>query len=111
MLPIEVKSLASNVQPGALGVREPVDGVPTPIFDIDLVIVPGLGFDESGNRLGRGRGFYDRFLSHREFRGVACGLAYEQQVLPEVPVDETDFLMDMLVTDQKVRRYTTRRTS
>lgn len=108
MLPTEIKSLTTDVQAGALGIREPVDGMPVPVSDIDLVIVPGLGFDMAGNRLGRGRGFYDRFLSHRDFRGVACGFAFEEQAVPEVPIDETDFLMDMLVTDQKVRRFTAR---
>lgn len=109
MLPIEIKSLHSDVQEGNLGIRQPIDGMPVPVSDIDLVVVPGLGFDYSGNRLGRGRGFYDRFLSHRDFRGVACGLAFEPQVLPEVPYDETDQLMDMLVTDEAVRRFTTTR--
>jgi 5-formyltetrahydrofolate cyclo-ligase len=110
MLPIEIKSLHSDIQEGTLGIRQPIDGMPVPVSDIDLVVVPGLGFDYSGNRLGRGRGFYDRFLSHRDFRGVACGVAFETQVLPEVPYDETDQLMDMLVTNESVRRFTTTRT-
>lgn len=108
MLPIEIKSLNTDVRPGMLGVREPVDGMPVPVYDIDLVVVPGLGFDYSGNRLGRGRGFYDRFLSHRDFRGIACGLAFEEQSVPEVPTDENDFRMDLLVTDRTVRRFTSR---
>lgn len=108
MLPIEIKSLATDVHAGTLGIREPVDGMPVPVSDIDLVVVPGLGFDYGGNRLGRGRGFYDRFLAHRDFGGVACGLAFEEQVVPEVPIEPNDFLMDMLVTDQQVRRFTTR---
>lgn len=105
MLPIEIKSLTTDVLDTPLGIREPADGMPIPLSDIDLVIVPGLGFDERGNRLGRGRGFYDRFLAHRDFRGVACALAFEEQVVPEVPADDTDVRMDLLVTDVAVRRF------
>ena len=105
MLPIEIKSLTSDVRDGTLGIREPIDGLPIPVADIDLVIVPGLGFDERGNRLGRGRGFYDGFLSHRDFRGTSCALALEDQVVEEVPHDETDVRIRMLVTDVRVRRF------
>ena len=70
-----------------------------------MVIVPGLGFDKDGNRLGRGRGFYDRFLAHPEFKGVACGLAFEEQFVSEIPVGPLDRHVDMLVTDKKVRRF------
>lgn len=106
MLPVEIHSLVSGVEEGYMGIREPVEGVPVPIGDIDLVIVPGLGFDEQGNRLGRGRGFYDRFLSHPDFRGIACALALEDQVVPSIPVGPSDVAVDMLVTDVKVRRFT-----
>lgn len=106
MLPIEINSLATDVEVGYLGIREPVAGVPLPVADLDLVVVPGLAFDERGNRLGRGRGFYDRFLSHPDFRGVSCAVALEEQVLDSVPVGPTDMRVDMLVTDAKIRRFT-----
>src|SRR5262249_32198383 len=105
MLPIEINSLTSDIHEGNMGIREPLEGMPIPVFEIDLVIVPGLGFDEKGNRLGRGRGFYDRFLSHRDFRGVSCGLGLEDQVVEDVPAFEFDVRVDMLVTDAKVRRF------
>ncbi len=106
MLPIEIRSLSSDVEPGFMGIREPVDGMPFPVADIDLVVVPGLGFDRAGNRLGRGRGFYDRFLAHRDFRAVACGLALAEQLVESVPIDETDMRVSMLVTDRGVIRFT-----
>ena len=65
-----------------------------------------MGFDKSGNRLGRGRGFFDRFLVHPEFQGVACAMAFEEQMTSEIPVDPLDRKVDMLVTDVKVRRFT-----
>jgi 5-formyltetrahydrofolate cyclo-ligase len=105
MLPIEINSLTTDVREGVMGVREPVEGLPFPVADIDLVIVPGLAFDEAGNRLGRGRGFYDRFLSHRDFRGTSCALALEEQVVERVPSDESDVRVHLLVTDARVRRF------
>ena len=105
MLPIEITSLTQDIRDTPVGIREPSGGTPIPVANIDLVIVPGLGFDPFGNRLGRGRGFYDRFLSHRDFRGVACGLAFEEQFVDLVPVGPHDMQVDMLVTDKAVRRF------
>lgn len=105
MIPIEIRSLSDDLTVSQFGIREPVAGVPIPIPIIDLVIVPGLGFDEFGNRLGRGRGFYDRFLAHPEFEGTACALGFEEQVIPTLPVGPLDRNVDMLVTDQGVRRF------
>lgn len=116
MLPLEIRSLTDDlaVAPGlnpassdtsTMGLREPISGIPFPIPLIDLVIVPGIGFDEYGNRLGRGRGFYDKFLSHSEFAGTACGLALEDQMVPSLPVGPLDRPIDMLATDVRIRRF------
>lgn len=105
MLPLEIRSLTDDLVVSNLGIREPVSGIPFPIRHIDLVIVPGLGFDEYGNRLGRGRGFYDRFLVHPEFTGTSCGLSLSQQVVSMVPVGPLDQSIHMLVTDADVRRF------
>ncbi|HNQ21748.1 MAG TPA: 5-formyltetrahydrofolate cyclo-ligase [Phycisphaerae bacterium] len=79
--------------------------MPAQPVTVDLMVVPGLGFDEYGNRLGRGRGFYDRFLAHPEFAGIACALAFEEQVCPTIPAGPLDRRVSMLVTDAKVRRF------
>jgi len=105
MLPLEIRSLTDDLVVSNLGIREPVSGIPFPIRHIDLIIVPGLGFDEYGNRLGRGRGFYDRFLAHPEFAGVACGLGLHQQLVSTVPVGPLDQSIHMLVTDEEVRHF------
>lgn len=105
MMPVEIRSLTEDLAISHMGIREPVSGIPFPISMMDLVIVPGLGYDEYGHRLGRGRGFYDRFLAHPEFKGVACGMGFEMQMTPSVPVGPLDRNVGMLVTDEKVRHF------
>jgi 5-formyltetrahydrofolate cyclo-ligase len=106
MLPIEISGLqdAAFTTTGP-GIREPIGGMPIPISMIDLVVVPGLGFTEQGYRIGRGMGFYDRFLAQNDFLGIACGLAFDQQVLPEIPLLDHDVPLGMLVTDRGIRRF------
>jgi 5-formyltetrahydrofolate cyclo-ligase len=111
MLPIEIRSLSDDVSETPLGIREPAQGVPIPVANIDLVVVPGLGFDRDGNRIGRGRGFYDRFLAHRDFQGTSCALALEEQVVDHVPSEDMDVQVDMLVTDTEIRRFSQRAAS
>jgi len=105
MLPVEISSLTHQMTTGGPGVREPVDGQPIPVGFIDLVVVPGLGFTDKGFRIGRGMGFYDRFLAQGEFIGVSCGLAFDEQVLPSIPVLDHDIPLSMLVTDRGIRRF------
>ncbi len=105
MLPVEISSLRSDITTSTLGIREPVGGKPVPANLIDLVIVPGIGFTASGHRIGRGMGFYDRFLAQSEFLGLSCGLAFEEQVVDELPVLDHDIPLSMLVTDRGIRRF------
>ncbi len=105
MLPVEITSLQTGVTTIGPGIPQPESGKPIPIDMIDLVIVPGLGFTATGYRIGRGMGFYDRFLAQAEFVGVSCGLAYEEQVVPELPVLDHDVPLSMLVTDRAIRRF------
>jgi 5-formyltetrahydrofolate cyclo-ligase len=80
-------------------------GRPMPVSFIDLVIVPGLGFTQSGYRIGRGMGFYDRFLSQPDFLGLSCGLAFDEQVLDTLPILDHDMPLSMLATDRGLRRF------
>ena len=66
----------------------------------DLLVVPGLGFSETGRRLGRGGGFYDRYLS--SFNGTVVGICYEGQLLKGVPVEPHDCLMSYVITEKRI---------
>ncbi|XP_036400003.1 5,10-methenyltetrahydrofolate synthetase (5-formyltetrahydrofolate cyclo-ligase) isoform X2 [Megalops cyprinoides] len=65
---------------------------------LDLILMPGLGFDKSGNRLGRGKGFYDTYLErcmrHPKGKPYTIGLAFKEQICKEVPVDDNDIHID-----------------
>ena len=76
--------------PGPYGIREPVVKKPVSFKSLDLVIVPGLAFDAHGRRLGRGKGYYDRFLQKIPAGITAIGLAYDFQILPFIPTTDLD---------------------
>jgi 5-formyltetrahydrofolate cyclo-ligase len=105
MLPVEISSLHTNMTTTGPGFREPVSGKPIPVDFVDLVIVPGLGFTAKGHRIGRGMGFYDRFLAQPEFLGVSCGLGFEEQIVEDLPVLDHDIPLSMLATDRGIRRF------
>jgi 5-formyltetrahydrofolate cyclo-ligase len=105
MLPVEISSLQTGVATTQRGINEPIGGKPVPIDMIDLVIVPGVGFSPTGLRIGRGLGFYDRFLAQPDFIGRSCGFAFEEQIIEDLPTLDHDVPLSMLVTERGVRRF------
>ncbi len=105
MVAVPVDSLNHPVVTGRNGLREP-EGEPWPIERIGLIVVPALAYDRLGNRLGRGGGFYDRFLARGSLAARACGLAFSIQVVGELPVHPNDYPVKVLVTDKEVLRFT-----
>jgi 5-formyltetrahydrofolate cyclo-ligase len=79
------------------GVWEPVGRQLVDTQDIDLVVVPGLAFDKQGRRLGRGKGYYDRFLNGLPDNSSSVGLAFDFQILPSVPATTTDVNVDRVI--------------
>lgn len=84
---------------GAFGVLEPAMDNPVPLNRLDLVVVPGVGFDARGRRLGRGKGFYDRMLS--EATGLKCGVCFDEQLLEAIPVEPHDVGVHFLATPSR----------
>ena len=84
--------------------REPASGCPEiPLEKFDLILVPGVAFDLSGNRLGRGKGFYDRILA--EASGIKCGVCHDFQLLEKIPAEPHDAKVDFILTPARcVRR-------
>lgn len=104
LLAIEVKDLKGTLKIGYRGIPEPKGGEDTGLRgeDIGLILVPGLAFDHRGYRLGYGRGFYDRFLSGLSVRPPALGLAFDFQLIEELPISSTDFPLDGILTENRM---------
>lgn len=82
---------------GHFGIKEPGPACPEhPLNLLDLVLVPGVAFDLGGRRLGRGAGYYDRLLT--TVRGTTCGIAFDEQISGELPVEAHDVLIDCVLT-------------
>lgn len=83
-----------------LGIKEPINVSPIDHDTIDLVIVPGLAFDIKGHRLGYGGGYYDKFLS--TYTATPVAVAFEKQIVDDVPYDDHDQLVHYVVTENKI---------
>ena len=97
---LEINNFDGDVAPGAWGIPEPEKGTAVELGSIDLVIVPGAAFDSRGHRIGYGGGFYDRMLPR--YSGMTVALAFELQIVPEVPVDPHDIPVRKIVTEKRV---------
>ena len=70
------------------------------IDNLDLIIVPGIGFDENGNRIGHGKGYYDNLL--RKSISQTIGLAFEFQIIKNIPIEKHDIPLDKIVTEKRI---------
>jgi 5-formyltetrahydrofolate cyclo-ligase len=92
----------SVLVPSTFGVPEPIGSeIPARADDIDTIILPMLGFDRSGGRIGYGAGYYDRFLS-RNHNLRKIGIAFACQEVERLPVDENDIRMDCIITEDGI---------
>src|SRR5436305_5725261 len=96
----EMKSEETDLKIGQFGIREPTEMCPQiPLNRLDLILVPGVAFDLHGRRLGRGKGFYDQLLA--TVRGRTCGVAFDEQIVTEVPVEPHDVLLNCILTPSR----------
>ncbi|HQX51152.1 MAG TPA: 5-formyltetrahydrofolate cyclo-ligase [Planctomycetaceae bacterium] len=72
------------------------------VESLDLIMVPGVGFDRRGGRMGHGKGYYDKLLQHARTNSPLIALAFECQLFDEIPVADHDIFMDKLITEDHV---------
>ena len=103
ILPCKINDLI-DLQPGPWGIPQPIKEriQNVPVSSLDLIVVPGIVFDRKGNRLGRGKGFYDRFLHLISPETIKIGLAFSSQIVEQVPTKEYDVAVDKIVTEDGV---------
>lgn len=102
---VRLRDYERDLTEGAFGILEPREDLPDdPDAAPDLILVPGTAFDERGGRVGRGKGYYDRFLEGRT--ATRAGFCFEVQVLrKKLPLEPHDQLLDALVTERKRRGF------
>ena len=100
----QITDSCHDFMPGKFGIPEPNSScAELPLNKLDFVLVPGLGFSLSGARLGRGKGYYDRLLA--SVSAVRCGVAFDWQIVAELPIEPHDILLDCLVTPSLWRDF------
>jgi 5-formyltetrahydrofolate cyclo-ligase len=101
---VETPLLATSLVTGRYGIAEPAADLPATNEDLSTAIwlVPGVAFDSSGNRLGRGKGIYDRLLA--QAKAMAVGIFYKCQQTIVVPTDEHDYSLNIIITEAGITR-------
>ncbi len=97
-----ILNLQKDLRPGVFGIPEPVARrrSASQRMQMDLIVVPGLGFDFSGGRLGRGKGYFDRFLAGQP-KAYKVGVAFSEQRVKKIPLSKQDVKMDAVITDTR----------
>lgn len=95
-LELHIYAGKENLVNGAFHISEPKGTTFTDYKKIDLAIIPGIAFDNSGNRLGRGKGYYDRFL--KNIKAKKIGLCFPFQIVEKLPTENFDIRMDNIIT-------------
>lgn len=86
-----------DLREGCFGIMEPCGSPVTEYDDIDVVVVPGMAFDGNRNRLGRGKGYYDRFLEKAD-KAYKIGVCFPFQRLEAIPTEPHDIKMDIVIS-------------
>jgi 5-formyltetrahydrofolate cyclo-ligase len=91
----------NDLSPGLYSILEPKKHKKILSNNIDLIIIPGLGFDLYGNRIGYGKGFFDRLIN-RIPQAILIGLAFDFQITRRIPTELHDKKMDIIITEKRV---------
>jgi len=94
----------TDLKPGVRGILEPDEAVckDVPINRIDIAIIPGLVFDGKGSRLGKGDGYYDKLIPKLSMTTRKVSLAFESQIVDQVPMESHDKQVDIIVTEERI---------
>lgn len=101
---LKVDNLKTGLKRGENGILEPDTSKCkiVPIQFIDIAIIPGFAFDEKGGRIGSGDGFYDRLIPMLPVTTRKVGLAYESQIIQQVPMESHDKHVDIIITENRI---------
>ncbi|HHV95440.1 MAG TPA: 5-formyltetrahydrofolate cyclo-ligase [Clostridiaceae bacterium] len=113
IIPCEINSLDNDLEKSSFGILEPKPNNRKEVdcVDIDLIIVPGIAFDNNKYRIGFGAGYYDRFLQsvkeeHLKRKSkvdyVTIGIAFEEQIVEFLPVESHDIPLDIIITEKRM---------
>lgn len=89
--------IPSSLKVGAFGIEEPQGSEPISPDEIDVIAVPGVAFTTDGKRCGRGKGYYDKYLSRSGFRAIKIGVCYAEQLAEDIPNEPHDIVMDYMI--------------
>jgi len=101
---LKVDDLEQDLRPGYGGILEPIlqRCRVVPVEYIDLAIIPGVAFDERGGRIGHGTGFYDQLIPRLNATTRKVGLAFERQIVPQIPMEPHDRYIDIIITEERI---------
>ena len=101
---MKVDNFEKELIPGPRGVPEPDASrcKIVPLERIDIALIPGLAFDEKGGRIGSGKGYYDRLIPRLAITTRKVALTFEEQIVPQVPMESHDKHVDIIITDERV---------
>jgi len=104
LIPSLVIDFEKEIALGNLGIVQPKEEFHRlfPPNILDLVIIPGVAFTQQGHRLGRGGGYYDRFLKKLSGQAYSVALAFEMQIIKEIPLEESDMPVDCIITEKRI---------
>ena len=102
---IEIKDLSDcNLERNKFGIMEPINDHYIDVNDIDVIIVPAVAFDRLMNRIGHGKGYYDKSLSN--YHGLKVGVCFDELLFNELPIEEHDIKMDAIISDNQKLDFT-----
>ncbi len=91
-----------GMQRSSYGIQEPIEVKKVSMREIDMILVPGIGFDKKGNRIGFGKGYYDNFL--KNISALKIGLCMDFEIIDDIPADEWDVPVNIIISEKRIIR-------